>query len=83
MITRDMFVEDMLLDYPQSNQFFLDKGLRCLKCGEAYWGSVEQFLEESSVEKIDEMIEELNTMLKEKGRDKPLKVPTKIETKKM
>ena len=65
MVTREMFVEDMLLDYPRSNQFFLDKGLRCLKCGEAYWGSVGQFLEESSVEKIDDMIEELNTMLKE------------------
>ena len=54
MITRDMFVEDMLIDYPESNQFFLDKGLRCLKCGEAYWGSVEEFLEESKVDEIDE-----------------------------
>ena len=83
MVTREMFVEDMLADYPESNQFFLDKGLRCLKCGEPYWGSVEEFLEESNVEDIDGMIAELNEMLKNKGRDKPLEVPTKIETKKL
>jgi hypothetical protein len=62
-VEKTIFVEDMLTDFPESNQFFLDKGLRCLKCGEPYWGSLEEFLEDYNVENIDEMIDELNNYI--------------------
>ncbi len=76
-VEKTMFVEDMLTDFPESNQFFLEKGLRCLKCGEPYWGSLEEFLEDYNVENIDEMIEELNKYI-EKNH---IEIKNRIETK--
>ncbi len=58
-ITLEMFVEDLLGDYSEANRFFLERGMRCLKCGEPYWGSLAEFLKENGVENMDEFVEEL------------------------
>lgn len=46
-ITAQTSVAELLEQYPQANEFFLEKGFRCLRCGEPFWGSIEKFLKSS------------------------------------
>lgn len=46
-ITVQTSVAELLEQYPQANEFFLEKGFRCLRCGEPFWGSIEKFLKSS------------------------------------
>jgi hybrid cluster-associated redox disulfide protein len=39
-ITSDTRVEDVLAEYPVLTKVFIEFGLPCLVCGEAYWGTV-------------------------------------------
>ncbi len=70
MITRNTTIEDLVEDYPKSVKYLADKGIRCIKCGEPIWGT----LEEACLEKgftqdaIDNAVNDLNT-LHDKGSD--------------
>jgi hypothetical protein len=46
-ITAQISIEELLERYPKANEFFLEKGFRCLRCGEPFWGSIEKFLKSS------------------------------------
>ena len=41
-ITRQTSVEDVLKDYPALTHVFIEHGLPCLVCGEAFWGTIEE-----------------------------------------
>jgi len=42
MITRTITIEDLIDDYPKSVKYLADKGIRCIKCGEPIWGTLEE-----------------------------------------
>jgi methionine synthase II (cobalamin-independent) len=46
-ITKDIYIEDLVDNYPFSVKFLMQKGIRCIMCGEPIWGT----LEEASKEK--------------------------------
>ena len=64
-VFKETQIEEMLLAYPEANRFFLEKGMRCLQCGEPYWGSVESFLNEQGMDPAGmvRFIKELNAYL--------------------
>jgi len=64
MITKDMLIEDLVNDFPDSVTFLMMKGIRCLRCGEPSWGTIELAAKEKffSDEEIENTIKELNNL---------------------
>ena len=63
-ITKDIEVEDLVKILPKSVSYLRDKGIRCLRCGEPIWGTLEEAAKEKGFgdEKIAEFVQELNEM---------------------
>ena len=65
-ITAQTSVAELLEQYPQANEFFLQKGFRCLRCGEPFWGSIEKFLKSNRFTgDINALLDELRAYLVE------------------
>ncbi len=71
MITRSITIEDLIDDYPKSVKYLADKGIRCIKCGEPIWGTLEEACLEKNFtqEAIDAAITELITLHKNNTDD--------------
>ena len=65
----DTTIEDLVNQFPISVRFLMEKGIRCLRCGEPIWGTIG----EAAIEKgytqasLSGLIEELKLYLKENG----------------
>ncbi len=60
-ITKEILIEDLVDDYPFSVEFLSKKGIRCLRCGEPIWGSLEEAAKEKGFDdsQIQLFVEEL------------------------
>ncbi|HPO56999.1 MAG: DUF1858 domain-containing protein [Ignavibacteriales bacterium] len=65
MISREMTIEDLVNEYPDSVTFLMKRGIRCLRCGEPSWGSIESAAREKnfSEDEITQIVDEMNEML--------------------
>ncbi|KUG26088.1 hypothetical protein ASZ90_004083 [hydrocarbon metagenome] len=63
-ITKDIEIEDLVRIFPKAVSYLSDKGIRCLRCGEPIWGSLEEAAKEKGFddEKINEFVKELNEL---------------------
>ncbi|MBN1300508.1 MAG: DUF1858 domain-containing protein [Melioribacteraceae bacterium] len=68
-ITRSVEIEDLVNTYPESVSFLSDKGIRCLRCGEPIWGTLEEAAKEKGFtdKKIDTVVDELKSFLDQKS----------------
>ena len=41
-IKKDMLIEELIDQYPFSVEYLREKGIRCFRCGEPIWGTLEQ-----------------------------------------
>ena len=41
MITKDITIEELIRTHPKSVRFLMEKGIKCLACGEPIWGTLE------------------------------------------
>jgi hybrid cluster-associated redox disulfide protein len=55
-INKDTSVEEVLSAYPQLSKTFIELGLPCLVCGEAFWGTVAELARQHNID--------VNTVLK-------------------
>lgn len=64
MITKAITIEDLVEEYPFSVQYLSEKGIRCIKCGEPIWGTLEEACKEKGFEdeQIDLFVKELNAL---------------------
>ena len=64
MITKETTIEDLVSDFPDSVTFLMQKGIRCLRCGEPSWGTVESAAKEKNFtdKEIEEILNELNRL---------------------
>ncbi|PLX06686.1 MAG: DUF1858 domain-containing protein [Marinilabiliales bacterium] len=62
MINKDIYIEDFVNEYPFSVKYLMEKGIKCIMCGEPIWGTLEEAAKEKSFddEKINEFVKELN-----------------------
>ena len=60
MIDGEMYVEDIVSNYPDAVKFLMDRDIICIKCGAPVWGTLNELLEEQNVENTDAFIRELN-----------------------
>ncbi len=63
-ITKDIEIEDLVRILPKAVSYLSDKGIRCLRCGEPIWGSLEEAAKEKGFddEKINEFVKDLNEL---------------------
>lgn len=64
-ITRDSVIEDLVTDHPDSITFLMEKGIRCLRCGEPIWGTLGSAMDEKDfpVDRQMEIVKELRAYL--------------------
>ena len=51
---KDMWIEDLILDYPDSQEFLEKRDIVCVKCGAPVWGTLlenvaKKFITESEI----------------------------------
>ncbi|MGB9721514.1 MAG: hypothetical protein ACPL28_08565 [bacterium] len=63
-ITEKTSVEELLSFYPELSKVFVELGMPCFVCGEAFWGTIEELGHKYSVD-IEKIIKVLN---EEKGK---------------
>ena len=64
MISKDIEIEDLVKDLPKSVSYLREKGIRCLRCGEPVWGTLEDAAKEKGFneEQIEVFVKELSEM---------------------
>ncbi|NOQ28462.1 MAG: DUF1858 domain-containing protein [Bacteroidales bacterium] len=61
IITKKITIEDLVESVPDSVKYLMDKGIKCIACGEPIWGTLEDAAKEKGFESgdIDKFIKEL------------------------
>lgn len=67
MIYKDILIEELVTQIPQSVSYLMKKGIKCIACGEPIWGTLEDTAKTKgfSDQEIEAFVIELN-QLKEK-----------------
>jgi methionine synthase II (cobalamin-independent) len=67
-INKEIEIEDLVKIYPESVTFLMEKGIRCLRCGEPIWGTLENAAKEKGFNEneIEGFINELNLLFNNK-----------------
>ncbi len=81
-ITKDILIEDLVEDYPFAEEFLRVRGVKCIRCGEPIWGTLEEACKEKGFtdEEIEKVVEEMNQLAENPPEQNTPDVP-KIETK--
>jgi len=59
-------VEDLVEKYPEAVGFLSRHGVRCIRCGEPLWCTLEELLREDGIENPQRLLDELIKYLREK-----------------
>jgi hypothetical protein len=64
MITKNVSIEELIDSKPSSVIYLMQKGIRCIICGEPIWGTLEEACLEKGFnqQQIDEVVIELNQL---------------------
>lgn len=70
MINKSTTIEDLVTILPESVNYFMEKGIRLLICGEPIWGTIEEIVLAKGFtnEELSVIVEELNEIHKSKGK---------------
>lgn len=63
-VTKDIEIEDLVNEIPKSVSYLMEQGIRCLRCGEPIWGTLEEAALEKGFneEQIENFVVELNKL---------------------
>lgn len=66
IITKEIEIEDLVKLVPDSVVYLMENGIRCLRCGEPIWGSLENAAKEKGFndEQIAKFVLDLNNISK-------------------
>lgn len=64
MIAKDILIEELIRELPAAVGYLMDKGVKCIACGEPIWGTLENAAREKgfSEEQIDNIVVEINLL---------------------
>jgi len=65
-ITKDILIEELVNNYPFSVRFLMEKGIRCIMCGEPIWGTLEEAAREKDFTnaEIEGFVQEIRELAK-------------------
>jgi len=63
-ITKETYIEELVEEYSGTVSYLMNKGIRCLVCGEPSWGTIESAAKEKgfSDEEIVGFVNEMNRL---------------------
>ncbi len=53
MIQKDIEIEELVRSFPYSVRYLMEKGIRCIACGEPIWGTLEEAAKEKGFQDAD------------------------------
>lgn len=64
-ITKEVLIEDLVQLLPTSVNYLMDQGIRCMRCGEPMWGTLEKACLDKGFaqEDIQKFVDDLNSQL--------------------
>lgn len=67
-INKEIEIEDLVKIFPESVTFLMENGIRCLRCGEPIWGTLENAAKEKgfSENDINGFVNKLNLLFNNK-----------------
>lgn len=63
MISRDIYIEDLVEEYPKLVIPLKKYGIACIACGEPIWGTLGEQMDRKSIKNQDEIINEMNQLI--------------------
>jgi len=72
-ITKDILIEELVDNYAFSVRYLMEKGIRCIMCGEPIWGTLEEAAEEKGfdADAIQGFVDEMKKIAEESDDDTP------------
>lgn len=66
-ITKQILIEDLVDNYSFAVRFLMEKGIRCIMCGEPIWGTLEEAAQEKgfSERDVDAFVNEMKKIVVE------------------
>ncbi len=63
-ITKDIYIEELVDNVPDSVSYLAEHGIRCLRCGEPIWGTLEEAAREKGFDddKIQGFVDDLQAL---------------------
>ncbi len=63
-ITKDILIEELVDNYPFSVKYLMEKGIRCIMCGEPIWGTLEEAAKEKDFANndVEEFVREMQQL---------------------
>jgi methionine synthase II (cobalamin-independent) len=63
-ITSDITIEDLVTELPASVNYLMEKGIKCIACGEPIWGTLESAAKEKGFaeDAIADFVSDLNRL---------------------
>ncbi len=63
-ITKEITIEELVVLKPEAVTYLMEKGIRCLVCGEPIWGTLESAAKEKGFNEneIEKFVEEINQL---------------------
>ena len=64
-VTKEIEIEDLVKQIPESVTYLMDNGIRCLRCGEPIWGTLESAAKEKGFDElqIEKFVVDLNKLV--------------------
>lgn len=64
-ISKNIVIEDLIDKYSFSVQFLMEKGVKCIVCGEPIWGTLEYAAKEKGFTdtEIDQLVNDFNFII--------------------
>lgn len=61
-VVKEISIEELVNTHPFASTYLSEKGIRCIRCGEPIWGTLEEAAREKgfSSQEINQFIDEIN-----------------------
>lgn len=69
MINKNIYIEDLVREYPEVISPLADLGIICITCGEPVWGILEELVDKIGLHNLDQILEKLNKIINNKNDD--------------
>ena len=69
MIYKDMTIEEIVENFPQTIAPLKKMGVSCVVCGEPVWGTLEENVLNKGLSDIESIVSELNKIINESGEN--------------
>ncbi|GAB4436244.1 MAG: hypothetical protein Kow00120_03260 [Anaerolineae bacterium] len=71
MIDLDTQVEALVEEHPDAIGFLMERGIVCLVCGEAFWGTLGELMAQKRIADPEEVLADLEAFLAERASPAP------------